>query len=365
MSTTVEHACGHSVEHEQNYSEWFTGQLEQRPCAGCFRAQYSADVAAARAASAGLPLLSGTEKQVAWATKIRADMIAQHPHIRELARRYAGDARFWIDRREIPEKAVMNLAAAALKNDDEQTLVHASAASLRALLIERPTGTRRVDQEHRSLASAVLRIAGHPPYAWRIIVMIGANPQLFVELATADGDDVAPGLLATHRASVLRQIDDECVRCDQFMQRERDQLTAAAERAAAEKQADAERAARAAARDAEIARQRAPFLAALAPFPWDGSDRYWSHRIRDLVIAQGWPEIEAHPRAIEALRVLAALPDRTALKAIERVHCTKIFDTVLDAQQLAAIVGASGARAMHVAAGLPKPTIRKAKPTHG
>lgn len=365
MSTTIEHACGHTIKHAETYSDWFTERLEERPCVDCFRAQYKAEVEAARAASVGLPVLKGTEKQVAWATKIRAEIIANFPAVRELARRYAGESRFWIDMREMPEVCQNKLVLAALKAEDELTLVRASAVALRARLLAPPRQTRLRDAE-QPVAAAVLSLTDHPPYAWRVIVMIGANPQLFVELATADGDDAPAGALATQRGDILRQIDEECVKCDRHLASERARLAAEAERAAEQKRIEAERAAAWRAHEAELERRRAPVLNALPTFPWEGSDGYWAKRLRDHVLAMGWPEIDAYPRAVEAMRVLAALPDRTALKAIERLHPTRVFDTVLDAQQLAALVGASEARAMHVAAGLPKPVIRKAKvATHG
>lgn len=48
--------------------------LATRPCPDCQRA---AELAQAQQATAQLPALTGSEKQIAWATKIRAEVFAQ------------------------------------------------------------------------------------------------------------------------------------------------------------------------------------------------------------------------------------------------------------------------------------------------
>lgn len=121
---TVEHSCGHSEDHQiygkvserDGKAEWLAGRL----CGDCYRAAKRADeTAKAAEASVGLPALTGSDKQVAWATKIRARIIAKTREkvedliIRQLARKPKAtaqmravldqvgvkhaDARYWID----------------------------------------------------------------------------------------------------------------------------------------------------------------------------------------------------------------------------------------------------------------------------
>jgi len=83
---TIEHICGHSEDMQiygptrerQGKADW----LASRDCAECYarklqaqRAEASAQ-AAAQSAAAGLPALTGSDKQVAWAESIRAAAVA-------------------------------------------------------------------------------------------------------------------------------------------------------------------------------------------------------------------------------------------------------------------------------------------------
>lgn len=86
---TVTHTCGHKSEQQlygkekdrQSRLEW----LATVPCLTCKREN---DRLKAEAASASLPALQGSEKQVAWATTIRAQALASiEEQLSELERR--------------------------------------------------------------------------------------------------------------------------------------------------------------------------------------------------------------------------------------------------------------------------------------
>ena len=75
--TTVTHSCGHTDRHQLygpgRNRDWRAERLAEEPCEACRKAEFeaaNADAAKANAA-AGLPALSGTEKQVLWAESIR------------------------------------------------------------------------------------------------------------------------------------------------------------------------------------------------------------------------------------------------------------------------------------------------------
>lgn len=77
---TVTHTCGHTSRQQ------LTGPIKDRtsrlswlatvPCLACKRAAETA-TATDRAAANGLPALSGSDKQVAWAERIRAERLAE------------------------------------------------------------------------------------------------------------------------------------------------------------------------------------------------------------------------------------------------------------------------------------------------
>jgi hypothetical protein len=130
----VNHVCGHSQEHvlygphkeRDRKLEWLKGQL----CAECWKAEKAAKLlaegqAAAQAnADAGLPALTGSEKQIAWAEQIRKPVMAvaeeyasrpvTNPKLSEMARGELQDlaaliaselrgqtaAKWWIDNRD-------------------------------------------------------------------------------------------------------------------------------------------------------------------------------------------------------------------------------------------------------------------------
>ncbi|MFZ5746559.1 MAG: hypothetical protein ACOY45_02750 [Pseudomonadota bacterium] len=82
----VQHICGHTVSHQlfgkeierTRKIEW----LKTTDCPDCHRAARDAErnaaTAAAKAAAqdSGLPALIGTDKQIAWAERLRAEMLA-------------------------------------------------------------------------------------------------------------------------------------------------------------------------------------------------------------------------------------------------------------------------------------------------
>ncbi len=115
---TITHACGHEQEHQlvgkeserRNRIDW----LRTTDCRACSEA---AEAAKVLRANAGLPALEGSEKQVAWAIKLRAKLIIvidrEEEHllanantdeirgvVREKAARMRGmtTAKYWIDR---------------------------------------------------------------------------------------------------------------------------------------------------------------------------------------------------------------------------------------------------------------------------
>ena len=89
----ITHACGHTQEHQlygphrqrADKEEW----LRTTSCTECWRAEQEAKRAEQARADAqansvaGLPPLTGTPKQIAWAETIRARIIALIPPLRE------------------------------------------------------------------------------------------------------------------------------------------------------------------------------------------------------------------------------------------------------------------------------------------
>jgi hypothetical protein len=76
--TTITHACAHRAVHNltgpgrqrDSREVWLAGQ----PCRDCLNA---AETAVAAQANAGLPALTGTDKQIAWAETLRAKALAE------------------------------------------------------------------------------------------------------------------------------------------------------------------------------------------------------------------------------------------------------------------------------------------------
>lgn len=78
---TINHSCGHTESHQLygpgKNREWRAKRLASEPCSECRKAEQEAENAKAAAANAeaGLPALTGSEKQVAWAETIRAEKL--------------------------------------------------------------------------------------------------------------------------------------------------------------------------------------------------------------------------------------------------------------------------------------------------
>ncbi|MEW6016474.1 MAG: hypothetical protein AB1760_00205 [Pseudomonadota bacterium] len=131
---TVTHDCGHT-ETVQLYGprrerERKLAWLEQHPCLACVR-EAEARAAAANAAAQGLPDLVGSPKQVAWALRIRqqilrdaddlrADIMRQVPNADKRITRFdsllatiraQSSAAWWIDHRDNTAYELLNQQA--------------------------------------------------------------------------------------------------------------------------------------------------------------------------------------------------------------------------------------------------------------
>lgn len=131
MQYTVKHTCGHvstqNLFGKGSERESRLAWLRDQPCLDCKRGQ---ETKSAVAATATLPALVGSEKQVAWATTIRAKQIAAidaflsdaaakfvaDPNFDEAMADFSArrdrvantpDARFWIDRRDESAKRLL------------------------------------------------------------------------------------------------------------------------------------------------------------------------------------------------------------------------------------------------------------------
>lgn len=93
------HVCGHSGERYQAYGhhsgrERQLAAIEARPCPECH--QTAAEQAAQ---AAGLPVLSGSPKQISWASDIRERALRLLPAERGAKFRAEISAKWWIDNR--------------------------------------------------------------------------------------------------------------------------------------------------------------------------------------------------------------------------------------------------------------------------
>lgn len=83
----IDHTCGHRAKHILTVAEEKRGKiewLESTVCPDCYRAQKEKEKSAARekaaaeaqnlTSEAGFPALTGSEKQIAWANTIRAEL---------------------------------------------------------------------------------------------------------------------------------------------------------------------------------------------------------------------------------------------------------------------------------------------------
>ncbi len=127
MEQRIIHACGHEQVH---YLTGFDSQQERKvkwlkttSCRDCFVAEKRAEEAAAAALSNAaishldLPPLTGTDRQVSWASTIRTKRLAVLINSNSGADCYAclqvTDATWWIDRRDLTDVDLMAAAAQA------------------------------------------------------------------------------------------------------------------------------------------------------------------------------------------------------------------------------------------------------------
>jgi hypothetical protein len=77
---TITHKCGHAVVHNitgpMKNRPWQVERLKGQVCRECYIAGIN-EAAAVAAAEQGLPRLTGSEKQVAWATTIRDELLGR------------------------------------------------------------------------------------------------------------------------------------------------------------------------------------------------------------------------------------------------------------------------------------------------
>ena len=86
MQTTITHTCGHtetvqmygSASERDSKAAW----LASKPCQECQRKAQQAQ-ATESAQAQGLPALTGSDKQVAWATTIRAEQLGKVAKMRQ------------------------------------------------------------------------------------------------------------------------------------------------------------------------------------------------------------------------------------------------------------------------------------------
>ena len=119
----ITHVCGHvSVENIGGPEKDRLPQvkrIQNRPCAECARAETTKRAAEA-SHEAGLPALSGSEKQISWAEAIRVKMLSDadafiaklpqdDPRTKKVhaAIRAQAEAKFWIDNRDADIRAVI------------------------------------------------------------------------------------------------------------------------------------------------------------------------------------------------------------------------------------------------------------------
>ena len=114
MKYTVKMSCGHEVEinlfGKREDRERKIHYLEENGiCPACRQAEETKK-------AAGLPDLTGSEKQVNWAVKIRNDILDKFNNVASPAPEYAKfmswlksqtEARWWIDRRDVMMRSIV------------------------------------------------------------------------------------------------------------------------------------------------------------------------------------------------------------------------------------------------------------------
>ena len=143
MEQQIIHACGHEQAHHltgfESQQERKARWLKTTTCRDCFVAEKRAEEAAAAALSSAaishldLPLLTGTDRQIGWASTIRTKRLAALTNSNSDADCYVWlqitDAKWWIDHRD---RTDVDLLAAATQAPDMQsaTAVTAVTASI-------------------------------------------------------------------------------------------------------------------------------------------------------------------------------------------------------------------------------------------
>jgi hypothetical protein len=160
---SVTRSCGHSEVVElfgrEKERQWRLQNVEtQKLCRECYRAQLNAKnaEAAREAEEMGLPALTGTEKQVSWAEKIRLDAYnrfmklaeeSEEPPVRALEimdhlLKTRSKASWWIDHRSIASSdqlLIEILRTLVLEVDKAKREAEPSAINLKAEATVRPT----------------------------------------------------------------------------------------------------------------------------------------------------------------------------------------------------------------------------------
>jgi hypothetical protein len=143
MEQRIIHACGHEQGHyltgydsqQERKAKW----LKTTTCRDCFVAEKRAEEAAAAALSSAaishlnLPLLTGSDRQISWASTIRTKRLAALTNPNSDADCSAclqvTDAKWWIDCRDLTDVDLMAASAQAL-DIQSATAVTASIADM-------------------------------------------------------------------------------------------------------------------------------------------------------------------------------------------------------------------------------------------
>jgi len=147
MEQRIIHACGHEQGH---YLTGFDSQQERKArwlkttsCRDCFVAEKRAEEAAAAALSSAaishldLPLLTGTDRQISWASTIRTKRLAALANPNGDADCNAclrvTDAKWWIDCRDLTDVDLMAAAGQASNMQNVPTLMPSTTNPVTAL----------------------------------------------------------------------------------------------------------------------------------------------------------------------------------------------------------------------------------------
>jgi hypothetical protein len=139
MEQRIIHACGHEKAHhltgydsqQERKARW----LKTTTCRDCFVAEKRAEEAATAVLSSAavahlhLPLLTGTDRQISWASTIRSKRLAEITALCGVADNHAclqmADAEWWIDHRDLAD---VDLMAAATQAPDMQSATAVTAS---------------------------------------------------------------------------------------------------------------------------------------------------------------------------------------------------------------------------------------------